>query len=159
MGPTEPLGCQLYDRAPAKAITKSLHCFTYFLWHSDGSRGTVIIAMEVSCITYITRGKQKSKGKKCKTNKQIPSIKCTWMAPHGQISEGMTPHLGVTITCHSRNPGVRLAVFSQLLLFRGSNLGSENTICMAVIVWRLLVAHGILPAFCGMQYRNNREQY
>lgn len=111
MGPTEPLGCQLYGTAPAKAITKSLHCFTHFLWHSDGSWGTVIIAVEVSCITYITRGKQKSKGKKCKTNKQIPSIKCTWIAPYGQISEGMTPHLGITIKSHSRNPGVRLAIF------------------------------------------------
>lgn len=34
------------------------------------------------------------------------------MAPHGQISEGITPHLGLTITCYSGNPGVRLAVFS-----------------------------------------------
>lgn len=33
------------------------------------------------------------------------------MAPHGQISEGLTPHLGITITSYSRNPGVRLAIF------------------------------------------------
>ena len=114
MGPTEPLGYQLYGRAPAKAITKSLHCFTHFLRHSDGSRGTVIMAMEVSCITYTTKGKQK-KAKERSVKQTNFSIKCTWMAPHGQISEGITPHLGITITCHSRNPGVRLAIFSPLL--------------------------------------------
>lgn len=133
MGPTEPLGYQLYGRAPAKAITKSLHCFTHFLRHSDGSWGTVTIAVEVSCITDITRGKQKAKEKKWKRNEQILSIKCTWMAPRDQIAEGITPHLGITITCHARNPGVRLAFFSQHLLFQGSNLGFENDICMAMM--------------------------
>lgn len=80
MGPTEPLGCQFYGRAPAKAITKSLHCFTHFLRHSDGSWGTVITATEVSCIAYTTRGKQKSKGNKCKTNKFSPLNTHEW--PH-----------------------------------------------------------------------------
>lgn len=80
MGPTEPLGCQLYGRASVEAITKSLHCFTHFLQHSDGSWGTVYIAAEVSCITCTSRGKQKSKRKKCKINKFLPLIAHEW--PH-----------------------------------------------------------------------------
>lgn len=59
MGPIEPLGCQLYGRAPAKAITQSLQCFTHFLRHSEGSQETVIIAVKVSCITYMTGVKKK----------------------------------------------------------------------------------------------------
>lgn len=108
MVPTEPLGCQLYGRAPAKAITKSLHCFTHFLWHLDGPQGTVIIVMgTLYSLRYQGKqtNKQKDKGKKCKTNKQIPSITYTWTAPHSQVSEGLTPHLGITITSHSRNAG------------------------------------------------------
>lgn len=105
MVPTEPLGCQLYGRAPAKAITKSLHCFTHFLWHLDGPQGTVIIAMGILYSLHCQGKQKKIKGKKCKTNKQIPSIKYTWMAPHSQVSEGLTPHLGITVTSHSRNTG------------------------------------------------------
>lgn len=71
MGPTEPLGCQLYGRAPAKAITKSLHCFTHFLPHSDSSQGTVIIAMEVSCITYTTGENKKAKERNVKQTNSI----------------------------------------------------------------------------------------
>lgn len=37
MVPTESLECQLYGRVCAKAITKSLHCFTHFFWLLDGS--------------------------------------------------------------------------------------------------------------------------
>lgn len=71
MGPIEPLGCQLYGRAPAKAITQSLQCFTHFLRHSDASQETVIIAMEVSCITYMTGVNKEAKEKNVKRTNSL----------------------------------------------------------------------------------------
>lgn len=53
---------------------------------------------------------KKSKGKKWKTNKQIPSIKCTWMALHGQIRRNNSS-FGYNYYLPFKKPSIRLTIF------------------------------------------------
>lgn len=60
----------------------------------------------------------------------------------------VTPHLGISTTCHSKTSRRSFMHFvSQLQMFLGNNLGSENGICKAMIVWYLLVVCAMLSGF------------